>query len=158
MKCFSSVECNGSHLLRHSVAVCLLVHILPNRVALSTHLLQKPPTNTHILRKRHWTLWCCYLERLSHGKTLSCLKQNVCIYSKHTTWDISEERNCQASIYWSILIQHNLNLSAAKPNWPCSFTYMSLYTHAMHFVACMYEYETYGFIHDMLDLWLRHSC
>ena len=55
------------------------------------------------------------------------------------------------------LIQHNLNFSAAKPNWPCSFTYMSLYTHAMYFVACMYEYETYGFIHDMLDLWLRHS-
>lgn len=24
--------------------------------------------------------------------------------------------------------------------------------------VCMYEYETYGFIHDMLDLWLRHSC
>lgn len=21
----------------------------------------------------------------------------------------------------------------------------------------MYQYETYGFIHDMLDLWLRHS-
>lgn len=34
---------------------------------------------------------------------------------------------------------------------------MSLYTHAMYFVACMYEYETYGFIHDMLDLWLTHS-
>lgn len=34
---------------------------------------------------------------------------------------------------------------------------MSLYTHAMSSVACMYEYETYGFIHDMLDLWLRHS-
>lgn len=34
---------------------------------------------------------------------------------------------------------------------------MSLYTHAMYLVACTYEYETYGFIHDMLDLWLRHS-
>lgn len=50
-----------------------------------------------------------------------------------------------------ILIQHNLNFSAAKPNWPCSFTYMSLYTHAMYSVACTYEYETYGFLHDMLD-------
>lgn len=73
----------------------------------------------------------------------------------HTSWPFKEE---QSGIHFLVhLIQHNLNFSAAKPNWPCSFTYMSLYTHAMYFVACMYEYETYGFIHDMLDLWLRNS-
>lgn len=55
--------------------------------------------------------------------------------------------------------------STAQPEFICCKTKLTMlfyiclfYTHAMNLVACMYDYETYGFIHDMLAVRLRHSC
>lgn len=94
------------------------------------------------------------VETMGRRFHASCKMCAFMINTLHRTFSKAEQSGAHFLVH---LIQHNLNFSAAKPNWPCSFTYMSLYTHAMYFVACMYEYETYGFIHDMLDLWLRHS-
>lgn len=55
-------------------------------------------------------------------------------------------------------------LNTAQPEFLCCKTklLMLFYINVLvytwtRYVACMYQYETYGFIHDMLDLWLRHS-
>lgn len=127
----------------------LFAHILPSCWSSILSFLKAPsPSHKHILLKIMSGTVVVFNPR-ENRFTL----KNVRFHAEHTT---SKEE--QSGVRFPVhLIQHNLNSSAAKPNWPCSFTYMSLYTHAMYLVACTYEYETYGFIHDMLDLWLRHS-
>lgn len=155
---FSSLECYCQCFPRHTGApVCLQSPVcsrLTQLLVLNSFIFGRP-TCTHSLKIMSGTV--VVFPQMSKPWEDTFMPPVKCMHfwSIHYIRSFKEE---QSGIHFLVhSIQHNLNFSAAKPNWPCSFTYMSLYTHAMYFVACMYEYETYGFIHDMLDLWLRHS-
>lgn len=54
---------------------------------------------------------------------------------KKTLNNVKEEAS---GLYFLVhLIQHNLNLSAAKPNWPCSFMYVFIYMQHIVLHVCM---------------------
>lgn len=94
---------NAILLTPHTIGSSMPVRRRPTRLAaLSFCIFESPPTHAHTHPVFYClALWCCYPLCLRRGKTLSCLKQNVCIYGKCTTSDISE-RNSQAWVYWPI--------------------------------------------------------
>lgn len=87
----------------HTIGSSMPVRQRPTWLAaLSFCIFESLPTHAHTHPVFYClALWCCYPLCLRRGKTLSCLKQNVCIYGKCTTSDISE-RNSQAWVYWPI--------------------------------------------------------
>lgn len=116
--------------------LCLSAHVLP-----SCWSSVQASTCTHSLK----TMWQCYPKCLTRGK-LSCLKK-MYVFMVNTQHPRLQRGTVRPSFPGPF--------NTAQPEFICCktkltmlFLHMSLYTHAMCFVACTYEYETYGFIHD----------